>query len=122
MPRVLWRGVEGDRRPSSANPSTPSDIDSPEWIGRQFKDQFAPVGAEPVRLEIHSRAMRFHALSPDLLHKALTLANAKREDVTEDSNPRAFCASCAACDYQGICDMRPRKPQPSQRARLGNAA
>jgi len=111
--------LQQGRHPSGANPSMPSDIDSPEWIGRQFKDRFAPVRAEPVRLELHSRATRFYPLSSELLNKALTLMNVKREDVAEDSNPRAFCASCSACDYQEICDMRPRKLRADARAGLG---
>lgn len=73
-----------------------------------------PVGL--IRLEIHSRATRFYSLSRELLDKALALANVKREDVAEDCNPRAFCASCATCDYQEICDMRPRKLRADARA------
>jgi len=110
----IQEGVHARKFSSAAQ----SDLDSPEWIGRQLKDIFAPLAAEPIRVELHGRATRFYPLGPEILAKALTRANAKREDLADDNNPRAFCASCSSCDYQEVCEIRSRKLQAE--ARLNN--
>ena len=93
-----------------------SDIESPEWIGRQFRDVFAPIGAEAVRVEIHKRGTRFWTPSDELIDKALNASQAKREDLVEDSDPRAFCIACSGCDYESVCEIRPQKLRADPRA------
>lgn len=93
-----------------------ADTESPEWIGRQFKDMFAPLGAEPIRLEMHTRSTRFYALGSELLSRALAETNTKREELFEDSNPRAFCVTCSSCDYQVIREIREQKLKADARA------
>lgn len=94
-----------------------SDVENPEWIGRQLKDVFAPIGAEPIRLEMHKRGTRFYPLGDAILSKAIGLENAQREQLLEDNNPRAFCAECPTCPYQSLCTMSERKLKADARWR-----
>lgn len=97
------------RQFGKTNTTDISDIESPEWIGRQFKDVFAPAGAVPIRLEMLSRGTRAYQLREDLLERATKAANVQRSELVEVADPRAFCISCSTCDYQEICEMRTRK-------------
>ena len=88
-----------------------SDIESPEWIGRQFQQSLAPLNAKPLRFQMFERGMRAWPLDSSFVDKAIAAAGVARDGLAVESNPRAFCRTCNVCDYRGLCPMQARKQQ-----------
>jgi len=88
-----------------------SDIESPEWIGRQLQQSLAKPNSEVIRYQMYSSGMRAWVLDDAFVDKVIAACGSDRAGLTVDTNPRAFCRSCATCDYQGLCPMQRRKQQ-----------
>lgn len=94
-----------------------SEIESPEWLGRQFKHSFAPPGAKATRVEMFGRGTRAYPLSDEVITRGAAAAGVTRESVPDNPDPRAFCIACHGCSYQAICEMRAQKVKAEQRRR-----
>jgi hypothetical protein len=97
--------------PKSGKASTTevSEVENPEWVGRQFKQEFASDAATVQRTTMYAMGVRYWALDPVVVDRAVAAAAVERTSLTEESNPRVFCDVCARCDYSGICRMEARK-------------
>jgi hypothetical protein len=86
-----------------------AEIESPEWIGRQFRQLFAESDSSPQRFQMYGRGMRAWTLHREVVDRAITSAGTDRGELQEISDPRAFCRECAKCDYASVCNMRERR-------------
>lgn len=87
-----------------------SDVESPEWVGRQFRQLYAATEATVQRTTMYEVGIRFWALHPEVLDRAVAASGVERSRLTEDANPRLFCGTCSTCDYSGSCLLERRKP------------
>jgi hypothetical protein len=86
-----------------------SDIESPEWIGRQFSQVFSVSGTSPQRIQMYGRGIRAWSVDSSVLDRAIAASGTQRNALVDVDDPRAFCQSCQSCDYSGICSMEQRK-------------
>ena len=97
--------------PKSGKSSTTeiSDLESPEWVGRQFKQEFAADDATVQRTTMYAIGVRYWVPDRSVLDRAVAASGVERSKLFQEANPRVFCDVCSSCDYRGICRMEPRK-------------
>lgn len=84
-----------------------SDIESPEYVGRQIKQNYVQDGAEQIRVQMFGKYLRGYELDTNFVNKVLVKhAPEALEGAERISDPRDFCRGCGACDYRTKCDMR----------------
>jgi len=97
--------LEGGRFGKSSTTDI-SDIERPEWIGRQFRQVFARENTESQRFRMYDRGVRAWAIHPTFLDQAILESGVAKDTLKEVDDPKAFCQACASCDYRGLCDMQ----------------
>jgi energy-coupling factor transporter ATP-binding protein EcfA2 len=86
-----------------------SDVESPEWVGRQLRHSFAVPGTTPQRFQMHGVWTRAWSLDPAVVERAITTSGVDRASLVEECDPKAFCRTCRKCDYDNACDMQSEK-------------
>jgi hypothetical protein len=91
-----------------------SEIESPEWIGRQLRQLYADTSVKPRRIELYGLWLRMYRLREDFVAAALLEENIDDDfsALRRDTDPKAFCRGCAECPYRmADCEIRPRRLQ-----------
>lgn len=83
-----------------------SNIENPEWIGRQLNQLYAEPGSEPIRFRLNDSYLRGVELSQKFVKKAVAAGGVDAASLVPSSDPKAFCGACNSCDYQTVCEMR----------------
>lgn len=86
-----------------------ADIESPVWIGRQFRQVFGRDDAERPRFRMYGHFVRAWAIHPTLLDQAVAQGGVPQEELIETDDPQEFCQVCATCDYGALCEIRSSK-------------
>lgn len=87
-----------------------SEIESPEWVGRQLRQNYTDPTGDQIRTQMYGKFLRSYSLQMDFVDKIV--AEAKTEMAASgkgwqtSANPKAFCAACPACPYQNRCEMQ----------------
>jgi hypothetical protein len=88
-----------------------SDIESPEWVGRQLKQKYVKTGGEQQRLQLYGKYLRGYELADEFINR--TIAKGMKETPDLFAKPlkrsvdaRDFCRGCGACDYRNRCEIR----------------
>ncbi|PTT90980.1 hypothetical protein DBR42_04835 [Pelomonas sp. HMWF004] len=100
--------LEGGRFGKSSTTEI-ADIESPVWIGRQFRQVFGRDDAERPRFRMYGHFVRAWAIHPTLLDQAVAQGSVPREELIETDDPQEFCQVCATCDYGALCEIRSSK-------------
>jgi hypothetical protein len=96
-----------DANYGKSNTTDLADIESPEYVGRQIKQNYTQSGAEQIRVQMHGKYLRGYELDPDFVKKVLAKSGLDGpKDAEWNRDPREFCKGCADCDYRDKCDMR----------------
>jgi hypothetical protein len=108
---IMRMGLLVDRTKFGKNFTTElSDIESPEWVGRQLKQSYVKIGSQSSRLQMYGRFMRSYELSDEFLHKVIKTRMGPEQlilsAIDADSNPRAFCQACPECPYRSKCELQ----------------
>jgi hypothetical protein len=85
-----------------------SDIESPEWVGRQLKQMYVNTEARLPRIELYGKFLRSYQLTDAFISAAAEAVVSKAELATMErsADPRDFCRGCPLCPYRNACDMR----------------
>lgn len=84
-----------------------SDIESPEWVGRQLRQNYMKMGAEQIRLSMYEKYLRGYRLHEEFVDKMVAKGRDQYSgELQRNDDPRAFCKGCASCPYRSKCDMR----------------
>jgi len=85
-----------------------SDIESPEWVGRQLKQQYVDTEVRLPRTELYGKFLRSYQLADSFIAAATEDVISKDElaRLKRSRDPRDFCRGCSACPYRNACDMR----------------
>lgn len=86
-----------------------SELESPEWVGRQLRHSFAEPGASPQRFQMYGVWTRAWSLDPGVVERAIATSGVDRASLVEERDPRVFCRICRSCDYDNACDMKNQK-------------
>lgn len=62
-----------------------SDIESPEYVGRQMKQNYVLDGAEQIRVQMHGKFLRGYELDPSFVNKVLVKKALEALDSAERS-------------------------------------
>lgn len=85
-----------------------SDIESPEWVGRQLKQQYVDTEIRLPRIELYGKFLRSYQLTDGFIAAATesVISKAELAAMERSSDPRDFCRGCSACPYRNTCEMR----------------
>jgi hypothetical protein len=87
-----------------------SDIESPEWVGRQLRQNYTDPTGDQVRTQMYGKFLRSYPLAMDFVNKIVARTkeelSSQGKGIQMSADPRMFCAGCPACPYQNRCDMQ----------------
>jgi energy-coupling factor transporter ATP-binding protein EcfA2 len=86
-----------------------SDVESPEWVGRQLRHSFAEPSAIPQRFQMHGVWTRAWPLDSQVVERAIATSGVDRASLVEQRDPKTFCKTCRSCDYDSACEMKSQK-------------
>jgi hypothetical protein len=97
-----------------------SEIESPEWVGRQLRQNYIDQNFDQIRTQMYGKFLRSYKLQPDFVEKIVVQTKAEMgtngKEIKMSTDPRSFCAGCAECPYKNRCEMqsiRSSKDKPS---------
>ena len=88
-----------------------SDIESPEWVGRQLKQKYVKTGGEQQRLQLYGKYLRGYELADEFINRTIAKGMKATPDLfaqplKRSVDARDFCRGCGACDYRNRCEIR----------------
>lgn len=104
---IMAMGILVDQNWGKKMTNELSEIESPEWVGRQLRQNYMQMGAEQVRISMYSRYLRGYRLHDEFISKMVAKAgDGANGEFERSDDPRAFCKGCQDCHYKNRCDMR----------------
>jgi hypothetical protein len=85
-----------------------SEIESPEWIGRQLRQRYADADVELPRTNLYGKYLRSYQLSEEFLAVAAqsVVGKSDLDELPRSTNAKDFCRGCAECPYRNACEIR----------------
>jgi hypothetical protein len=88
-----------------------SDIESPEWVGRQLKQKYVKTGGEQQRLQLYGKYLRSYELAEEFINRTIEKGKKATPDLfakplKRSMDARDFCRGCADCPYRNGCELR----------------
>lgn len=104
---MMKMGLMVDSNFGKSNTTELSDIESPEFVGRQLKQNYTRQDAGQIRVQLYGKYLRAYELDDAFVRR--TLKSRFGEDLQSferNTDPKDFCRGCNDCEYRNACDIR----------------